>query len=73
MNKKERQTKLVSWITDEDWYNLGKFDAWALRAKQPPEEDLQAKSVYLLGYNDGLEELRPIEKVILPNLCCQIN
>lgn len=46
-------------LGDEDWFNLGKADAWAGRAKQPPEHSPQAASLYDLGYNEGEIERSP--------------
>jgi len=40
-------------MTDEDWFNQGKSDAWAGRPKVPPEQDAQAASMYDLGYSEG--------------------
>ncbi|MBE9053207.1 hypothetical protein IQ243_22835 [Nostocales cyanobacterium LEGE 11386] len=48
-------------MTDEDWFNLGKSDAWAGRPKVPPEEDSQAASMYDLGYSEGEIKHPPIE------------
>lgn len=40
-------------MSDEDWFNLGKADAWAGQPKQPPTHDSQAASLYDLGYGEG--------------------
>lgn len=48
-------------MTDEDWFNLGKADAWARRSKQPPAHDAQAASLYDLGYSEGEIEQPPTE------------
>ena len=40
-------------MTDEDWINQGKADAWAKKPKHPPEHDPQAASMYELGYCEG--------------------
>jgi hypothetical protein len=48
-----------SCLTDEDWFNQGKADAWAGKPKQPPEHDPQAASMYDLGYNEGEIERSP--------------
>jgi hypothetical protein len=37
----------------EDWFSLGKEDAWFGRPKRPPEHDPQAASLYDLGYSEG--------------------
>lgn len=40
-------------MTDQDWIDQGKADAWAEKPKQPPEHDPQAASMYDLGYCEG--------------------
>jgi hypothetical protein len=45
--------KAMSEMSDEDWFNIGKADAWAGRPKLPPEQDAQAASLYDLGYSEG--------------------
>jgi PAS domain S-box-containing protein len=45
--------KAMSEMSDEDWFNAGKADAWAGRPKLPPEQDAQAASLYDLGYSEG--------------------
>ncbi|HEY9771289.1 MAG TPA: hypothetical protein V6C71_22800 [Coleofasciculaceae cyanobacterium] len=40
-------------MTDQDWIDQGKADAWAGKPKQPPEHDPQAASMYDLGYCEG--------------------
>ncbi|WP_066379246.1 MULTISPECIES: hypothetical protein [unclassified Anabaena] len=40
-------------MTDEDWFNLGKSDAWAGKPKISPEQDAQGASMYDLGYSEG--------------------
>ncbi|RMF21696.1 MAG: hypothetical protein D6756_11925 [Cyanobacteria bacterium J083] len=57
-NKNNRSTKKM---TDEDWFNQGKADAWANKPKSPPEEDPKAASMYELGYCEGKIE-RPTIK-----------
>ncbi|MBD2302998.1 hypothetical protein [Nostoc sp. FACHB-190] len=52
MNKTTKNTH-GSEMTDEDWFNLGKSDAWAGKPKVPPEQDAQAASMYDLGYSEG--------------------
>lgn len=49
-------------MTDEDWINQGKADAWAKKSKQTPEHDPQAASMYDLGYCEGEIERSPVEK-----------
>lgn len=48
-------------MTNEDWFNLGKSDAWARKPKASPEQDAQAASMYDLGYNEGEITHPPIE------------
>ncbi|ABA25049.1 conserved hypothetical protein (plasmid) [Trichormus variabilis ATCC 29413] len=52
MNNTTKNT-LSSEMSDEDWFNLGKSDAWAGKPKTPPEQDAQAASMYDLGYSEG--------------------
>ena len=47
-------------MTDEDWINRGKADAWAKKPKQTPEHDPQAASMYDLGYCEGVIERSPV-------------
>lgn len=47
------------YLSDEDWFNLGKADAWAEKPKTPPEQDPQAASLYDLGYSEGAIERPP--------------
>ncbi|MDJ0902189.1 MAG: hypothetical protein QNJ55_25645 [Xenococcus sp. MO_188.B8] len=46
-------------MTDEEWINQGKADAWAGKSKQIPEHDPQAASMYDLGYCEGEIERSP--------------
>ena len=48
-------------LTDRDWIDRGKADAWAGKAKQPPEHDPQASSMYDLGYCEGEIEKPPTQ------------
>lgn len=48
-------------MTDEDWINQGKADAWAKKPKQGPEHDSQAASMYDLGYCEGGIERSPVK------------
>ncbi len=50
-----------SFLTDEDWFNLGKADAWAGRPKLPPEQNSLAASMYELGYSEGEIERPPTD------------
>ncbi len=61
MNKTSND-KFTNFMTDEDWFNLGKADAWERKAKSPPEENAEAASMYDLGYSEGMIERSPIEK-----------
>ncbi len=63
MNKEQTKNTANSWMTDEDWFNLGKADAWANKNKQPPEENCQAASMYELGYCEGKIGLPPTERI----------
>ena len=49
-------------MTDEEWFNQGKVDAWAGRAKQPPSHNSLAASMYELGYSEGQITHSPIRK-----------
>jgi hypothetical protein len=40
-------------MSNEDWFNQGKEDAWSGRSKQPPIDDPVAASLYDLGYSEG--------------------
>ena len=51
-------------LTDSDWIDKGKSDAWAGKAKQPPEHDPQAASMYDLGYCEGEIERSPVQSKI---------
>ena len=51
-------------MTDSDWIDQGKADAWAGKPKQPPEHDPQAASMYDLGYCEGEIERSPVTKII---------
>ena len=48
-------------MTDEDWINQGKADAWEGKPKQTPEHDPQAASMYDLGYCEGEIERSPVK------------
>ena len=50
-------------MSDRDWIDKGKSDAWEGKAKQPPEHDPQAASMYDLGYCEGEIERSPVEPV----------
>lgn len=50
-----------SGMTDEDWFYLGKSDAWAGKPKAPPEQNSQAASMYDLGYSEGEIQHPPTE------------
>ncbi|MBD2255922.1 hypothetical protein [Nostoc parmelioides] len=46
-------------MSNEDWVNLGKSDAWEGKPKAPPEHDTEAASMYELGYIEGEIEKPP--------------
>lgn len=48
-------------MTDENWIDKGKADAWAEKPKQIPEHDPQAASMYDLGYCEGEIERSPVQ------------
>ena len=48
-------------MSDSDWIDKGKADAWAGKSKSPPEHDPQAASMYDLGYCEGEIERSPIK------------
>jgi hypothetical protein len=48
------------WMSNEDWVQMGKADAWAGRPKLAPEHDPQAASMYDLGYSEGGIAIPPI-------------
>ena len=54
-------------MTDEDWFNLGKSDAWAKKPKVPPEQNAQAASMYDLGYSEGEITTPPTRTEFLSN------
>lgn len=51
-------SNLTDLMTNEDWINQGKADAWAGKPKQTPEHDPQAASMYDLGYCEGEISIR---------------
>ncbi|WP_315786642.1 hypothetical protein [Fischerella sp. JS2] len=59
--KTTSENKSGSGMTDEDWFNLGKSDAWVGQPKVPPQENSQAASMYELGYCEGEIKRAPIE------------
>jgi hypothetical protein len=59
--EKTTENTFISGMTDEDWFNLGKSDAWAGKPKASPEEDSQAASMYDLGYSEGETQHPPTE------------
>ncbi|MEM8676814.1 MAG: hypothetical protein AAGF83_23620 [Cyanobacteria bacterium P01_G01_bin.67] len=50
----------LAFMSDEDWIDRGKADAWAGKPKQAPEHDPQAASMYDLGYCEGEIERSPV-------------
>lgn len=61
--RETRENKFNSKMTDEDWFNLGKSDAWAGRSKISPEQDSQAASMYDLGYSEGKNQRSPTQTI----------
>ena len=51
----------IALMTDEDWINRGKADAWEGKPRQTPEHDPQAASMYDLGYCEGEIERSPTQ------------
>jgi hypothetical protein len=54
-----------SGMTDEDWFSLGKSDAWAGKPKTPPQQDVEAASMYELGYSEGKIEHPPTQTPLI--------
>ncbi|MGV2829949.1 hypothetical protein [Myxosarcina sp. GI1(2024)] len=52
---------LIHEMSDADWINQGKADAWEGKPKQTPEHDPQAASMYDLGYCEGEIERSPVK------------
>lgn len=52
------------WNTAEDGFAQGKADAWAGRSKCPPEEDVEAASLYDLGFSEGAIRRSPLSEAI---------
>jgi hypothetical protein len=48
--------------TAEDGFTQGKADAWAGQSKSPPEEDVEAASLYDLGFSEGAIRRSPLLK-----------
>ncbi|MBW4676408.1 MAG: hypothetical protein KME52_21045 [Desmonostoc geniculatum HA4340-LM1] len=61
--KKTTFNTFASEMTDEDWFSLGKSDAWAGRSKMSPEQDSQAASMYDLGYSEGKTQRSPTQTI----------
>lgn len=51
----------IQGMSDRDWIDRGKADAWAHKPKHPPEHDPQAASMYDLGYCEGEIERSPTD------------
>lgn len=47
-------------MSDREWMDRGKSDAWAGKSRQPPE-DPRAASMYELGYCEGEIERSPVQ------------
>jgi hypothetical protein len=52
------------WNTVEDGFSQGKADAWAGRSKSPPEEDVEAASLYDLGFSEGAIRRSPLNQAL---------
>lgn len=52
-----------SYMTDEEWLNQGKADAWGGQPKQPPSHNSLAASMYDLGYSEGQIKHSPLSSV----------
>ena len=63
MKKEKIKRTSVSWMTNEEWFELGKADAWSKKPKLPPEHDSVAASMYELGYCEGEIERPPIDTI----------
>jgi hypothetical protein len=50
-----------SFLTNEDYFNFGKSDAWVGKPKRPPEDTVEGAELYDLGYNEGMIEYAPIQ------------
>jgi hypothetical protein len=50
--------------TVEDGFTQGKADAWAGRSKSPPEEDVEAASLYDLGFSEGAIRRSPLSQAL---------
>ncbi|MFN6517198.1 MAG: hypothetical protein RMY29_022190 [Nostoc sp. CreGUA01] len=61
--KKTTFNAFISQMNDEDWFNLGKSDAWAGKSKISPEQDSQAASMYDLGYSEGETQRPPTQSI----------
>lgn len=48
-------------LTEEDYFNLGKSDAWAGKSKRSPEDTVEGAELYDLGYNEGTIEYAPTQ------------
>ncbi|MBD2415512.1 hypothetical protein FACHB389_20110 [Nostoc calcicola FACHB-389] len=61
--KKTTFNIFASEMTDEDWFSLGKSDAWSGQSKISPEQDSQAASMYDLGYSEGKTQRSPTQTI----------
>jgi hypothetical protein len=57
-------TAATLWNAVEDGFTQGKADAWAGRSKSPPEEDVEAASLYDLGFSEGAIRRSPLSEAI---------
>jgi hypothetical protein len=59
--------------TVEDGFTQGKADAWAGRSKSPPEENVEAASLYDLGFSEGAIRRSPLSQAIPHNKMSQLH
>ena len=50
----------TTFMTDEDWIDKGKADAWSRKPRDSPEHDPKAASMYDLGYCEGEIRRSPV-------------
>jgi hypothetical protein len=58
--------EVTAWTSNEDWFDVGKSDAWAGQPRQVPEQDPVASSLYDLGYSEGITQRSPLSINPLP-------
>ena len=52
----------TTFMTDKDWIDKGKADAWSGKPRDSPEHDPKASSMYDLGYCEGEIRRSPTNK-----------